>query len=430
MDQLMTYKPPDPLPPEAFAEADADARTPVTTMATRVPVFEVGHKIWGYDLLLSDIATEKDRPPPGTPKEAAALSNAFSLIVPFMGKNERLALPMSEDLILTNTAYMFPSEICCLNLRGRIKDAAALGRGLAELKQAGYLIMLSCPRQDPEWAEFLPLARVARVDLLEFEASELKLTVNWLKERGLEVLAQNVKPGQVEMCLEMGFKYLQGDMRTQSDVVSGKNFSSSQIVKARLLQALADPEWDVRDVAALIRADVSLAYRLLRYLNSAYFSLPSAITSIESSVLLLGRVGLEQWVYVTIFSDLGVGPLAKHIITTAAFRGKFLELLAAESNRPTPPPETLFMLGLFSMLEALLNMPLAEIVAEIKIDAQVTSTLQGKDTEYQPWFTLLLDYERGNWDGARHLAGKLGLTLHDTSMAYTRAMVWVKGIFD
>ena len=426
---LMRQKPSDSLLPETLPEDGKAARTPITTMVTRVPVFEGGHKIWGYDLLLADIGSDKDSPPPGTPKEVGALSNAFSLIMPFMGKNERLSLPMSEDLILTNTAYMFPSEMCCLNLRGRIKNATALGRNLAELKQAGYLIMLSCPRQGPEWAEFLPLARIARVDLLEFSENELKLTADWLKERGVEILAQNVKPGQIEMCLGMGVKYLQGDVRTQSDVVSGKNFSSSQIVKARLLQALTNPEWDVRDVAALIRADVSLAYRLLRYLNSAYFSLPNAITSIESSVLLLGRVGLEQWVYVTIFSDLGVGPLAKHIITTAAFRGKFLELLAGESNRPSPPAETLFMLGLFSMLEALLNIPLRDIVAEIKIDEKVTRTLQGDDTEYQPWFTLLLDYERGNWDGARPLAAQLGLTLRDISAAYTKAMTWVKGIF-
>lgn len=403
---------------------------PIPTMVTRVPVFEGDHKVWGYDLLLADITINKDTAPSDVSKEAAYLSNAFSLIMPFMGKNEHLTLPMSEDLILTNTAYMFPSDICCLNLCGRIKDAATLGRGLAELKQAGYLVMLSCPRQTPEWAEFLPLARIARVDLLEFGLKELKATVDWLKERGIEVLAQNVKPDQVKMCLEMGFKYLQGDVRTQSGVVTGKNFSSSQIVKTRLLQALADPDWDVRDVAALIRADVSLAYRLLRYLNSAYFSLPSAITSIESSVLLIGRVGLEQWIYVTVFSDLGVGPLAKHIITTAAFRGKFLELLSQESNHPTPPAETLFMLGLFSMLEALLNVPLQDIIAEIKIDERVTATLQGKDTEYQPWFTLLLDYERGNWDGARRLASRLGLTQRDTSIAYTQAMTWVKGMFD
>lgn len=426
----MIHKPSDFLLPDASLEEDGKTRTPISTMVTRVPVFEDGNKIWGYDLLLNDIADDKPGAKPDASREAAALSNAFALIMPFMGKNERLTLPMTEELILHNAAYMFPADICCLNLCGPVKDTAALSRCLAELKQAGYLIMLSCPRQEPEWMGFLPLARIARIDLQEFDARELKLTAGWLKKRGVEILAQNVKPDQVETCIDLGFKYLQGDMHTQADVVTGRSFPSSQVVKTRLLQALADPEWEVKDVAALIRADVSLAYRLLRYLNSAYFSLPTAVTSIEASVLLLGRVGLEQWVYVTIFSDLGVGPLAKHTITTAAFRGKFLEILAGESSLPPPPPETLFMLGLFSMLEALLNRPLEDIAAEIRIDEEVTLTLKGQDSPYQPWFTLLLDYERGNWENLRQLTAELGLTMRDTSSGYTRAMSWVSGLFE
>ena len=88
------------------------------------------------------------------------------------------------------------------------------------------------------------------------------------------------------------------------------------------------------------------------------------------------------------------------------------------------------MLGLFSMLEALLNVPLQEIAAEIKIDEEITRTLQGEATQYQPWFSLLLDYEHGRWDNIRTVAASLGLSPRDVSGAYTRAMTWMSGVFE
>ena len=416
------------LPDENDGKTSASS---VTVMVTRVPVFEGKSRVWGYDLLLADAEAGQAAAEPDEPSaQAAALSAAFALVMPFLAKDEKLNLPVSEALVLNNAAYMFPATACCLTLYGPVKDAAALNAALAQLKDDGYVIAVPCSRHAPDMAQLLPQAGIARINIREFAQDELRLTGKWLKDRGLDVLVENVEPDEVDLCLELGFKYLEGDLHKHGSVVRGKSFSSSQIVKTRLIKVLANPEWDVKDVAALIRADVSLAYRLLRYLNSAHFSLPGAITSIESSVVLLGRVGLEQWIYVTVFSDLGAGPLAKHVVNTAAFRGKFLELLAGESNQETPPQETLFMLGLFSMLEALLNLPLQDIASEIKIDEEITRTLQGEATMYQPWFSLLLDYEHGQWDRIRAESPKLGLSPRDVSSAYTRAMTWMSGVFE
>ena len=411
--------------------ADKTSAYSAIVMITRVPVFEGKSRVWGYDLLLADAEAGQSSADPDDPSvQAAALSAAFALVMPFLAKDEKLNLPMSEALILNNAAYMFPAAACCLTLQGPVTDAGALNAALAQLKDDGYAIAVPCSRHAPDMAQLLPQAGIARINIREFAQDELKLTGKWLKDRGLEVLVENVEPEEVDLCLELGFKYLEGDIHKHGSVVTGKSFSSSQIVKTRLLKVLANSEWDVKDVASLIRADVSLAYRLLRYLNSAHFSLPGAITSIESSVVLLGRRGLEQWIYVTVFSDLGAGPLAKHVINTAAFRGKFLELLAGESNQETPPQETLFMLGLFSMLETLLNPPLQDIASEIKIDEEITRTLQGEATQYQPWFSLLLDYEHGRWDNIRANALDLGLSPRDVSGAYTRAMTWMSGVFE
>lgn len=421
----------DPTLPKLTPRITTKTEQPTCTMVTRVPIFESDHRVWGYDLLLSGCGENGDKSSfevsPDT--QAAALSNAFAMVLPFMGKDEKLILPFNEALLLSNTAGMFPANICVINISGPIQDAAALRQVLGELNEAGYTIEISCSRDTPDLAQFLPLVQIARVDLHEFEPAALKLTVDYLKKQKLELLAENVTPDNIHLCAELGFKYLQGDIHTHKTVPSGKNFSSSQVIKTKLLKTISEPDWELRQVAELIRIDVSLSYRLLRYLNSAYFSLPGTITSIESSVVLLGQFGLKQWIYLTIFSDFGMGPLAKHIISTAAFRGKFLELLAGDSAQETPAPETLFMLGLFSMLEALLNMPLEEIGREIKIDEEIIHTLQGKDTKYQPWFSLLLNYERGQWDTLRGQASELGLALHDVSSAYAKAMAWVVGLF-
>ena len=420
----------DPALPKLTPHIAAKTEQQPCIMVSRAPIFEDDHRLWGYDLLLSGCGADADKCPDVTPDtQAATLSNAFALVLPFMGKDEKLILPFNESLLLNNTAGMFPAAICAINLSGPIEDAAAVRRVLGELKDAGYTIEISCSRGTPDLAQFLPLAQIARVNLQEFDPAALKLTADYLKKQNLVLLAENVNSENINLCKELGFKYLQGDIHTHKAVPAGKSFSSSQVIKTKLLKTISEPNWELRQVAELIRIDVSLSYRLLRYLNSAYFSLPGTITSIESSVVLLGQLGLKQWIYLTIFSDFGMGPLAKHIVSTAAFRGKFLELLAGDSTQETPPPETLFMLGLFSMLEALLNMPLEDNGRDIKIDEEIVHTLQGKDTKYQPWFSLLLNYERGQWDSLRTQASELGLALHDVSSAYAKAMAWVVGLF-
>ncbi len=403
---------------------------PRSIMTTRVPVFEGHSKVWGYDLLLNSFEDSPGEDITTPAAQATALSNAFALVTPFMRADEKLILPVSEALVLDHTFYMFPQAFCCLNFTGAITKLPELEKNLSDLRESGYTLSVSCSREEPSLVKILPHAQIARVNIGEFSADELKKVVDYLKGKSMQLLAEHVTPDNIRMCSEMGFQYLQGDVRTHGNVVKGKKFSASQIIKSKLLKALANPDWSVKDVAELIRVDVSLSYRLLRYLNSAYFSLPTTVTSIESCIVLLGRVGVEQWIYVTIFSDLGVGPLAKHIINTAAFRGKFLEILGETSSNKTPSADSLFMLGLFSMLEALLSMPLEDIAKEINIDDQITRTLQGYETTYQPWFSLMLKYERGEWDQVRELGGNLGLSLRSLSSAYTRAMSWMTTLFE
>lgn len=423
----------DQLLPDISAALKSEAKTdgPRRVMVTRVPVFEGNSRVWGYDLLLNHADdSQTETLAAQTPAaQAAALSTAFALVTPFMRAEEKLILPLPEALFIDHSAFMFPQAFCCLNFTGKLTDLPALDKALTELRDAGYTLAVSCSRKTPELTKILPLARIARVNIAEFSPTELKSVADYLKTGRLELLAENVTPDKVKLCLDLGFKFLQGDVQTYGDVVKGKRFSASEIIKAKLLEALADPDWSVKDVAELIRVDVSLSYRLLRYLNSAYFSLPSAVSSIESCIVLLGRLGIEQWVYVTILSDLGVGPLAKHTINTAAFRGKFLEILGDAAGQGSPPRETLFMLGLFSMLESLLNRPLEEIAKDIKIDQDITSTLLGRENALQPWFSLLLKYERGEWADVRELGSRLNLSLQELSSAYTRAMTWVNTLF-
>ncbi len=176
----------------------------------------------------------------------------------------------------------------------------------------------------------------------------------------------------------------------------------------RICQLLNDlgADQDTARIAQDIRADVPVTYRLLRYVNSPALGLSHSIDSIPQAVMLLGRNELYRWLSVTLLSSAHGRPASQALQEISLARARLLEILAREHGRD--PPEALFTVGLLSVMDVMLQMPLAEALQPLRLGEAARSALLEGRGEWHDYLALAIDLERHDLDAAAGLAARFG----------------------
>lgn len=411
-----------------------DATSPSTcaTLVARQPIFDRKAAVWGYELLFR-------RPPDTTqfPGEvdsniatSSVISDGFSIVQPVLKPDQKVLINFTADLLKEQVPRVLPAAQCGVEILENVEPSRDVLRSLLHLKQEGYLLAVDDYTGQKELEIFLKVADVVKVEILGRPMVDVQQNLKKLRAFPSMLLAEKVEDQKTfELCHKMGFDLFQGFFFSRPEILKGKKLSSSQAVKMRLLTKLSDDDFSVEEVSTILRADVSLVYKLMRYLNSVHFALPMKVKSVEHGITLLGSRRLRQWLCVTVLSELEGSPMSRHVVSQSAQRGKFLELLATESHQDVEP-NSLFLLGLFSMLETLLSISLDELLKEMPLDEAMVVALKGEDSAYTPWLRLLDHYERAEWDKAEMNMHILGLAEADVVKAYETSLQWAMAFFD
>jgi EAL and modified HD-GYP domain-containing signal transduction protein len=189
-----------------------------------------------------------------------------------------------------------------------------------------------------------------------------------------------------------------------------------------VLRAVTRPQIDVQEVADTIKHDLALSYKLLRFLNSAYFAFRSQIKSIRHALLLLGQNEIRKWIGLISVSALGEGapPI---LVTMALIRAAFCESLAPLVGAAKRQSDY-FFLGLLSSIDVLLGRPMRPVLAELPIAADLSAALMGEQNPLRDVLQTVISYEQGNWEELSQLAKRLGLKEEKLCELYMQALRW------
>jgi len=221
-----------------------------------------------------------------------------------------------------------------------------------------------------------------------------------------------------------GFVYFQGYFFRKPEVLRAKEIPANQLNYVRLLQAVSRPELKVSELEALIKTEASVCYRLLRYMNSAVFSMQNEVHSIRHALTLLGEREVRRWI--RLVATLTAGEKrSTELVVTAMTRARFCELLAPR----VPHGESdLFLLGLLSMIDAILEVPMVRVrvLETIPVDHETKQVLLGNASSLRPLYQLMLARESGDWEATATFARQLGLSDSEVAEAYWNALQWVR----
>ncbi|MDR3045516.1 MAG: HDOD domain-containing protein [Desulfovibrio sp.] len=423
-------------------------------LVARQPVFDASGEVWGYELLFR----HPDSPEccsgdvDASVATASVIADGFAMARPALGQGQRLLVNFAEDMLLAGTPRILPADVCGVEVLETVPATEDVLRVLSDLKSEGYLVVVDDYAGQPGMDALLDLADIVKIDVLGRPLTELARDVAGLRPRQCLLLAEKVEDlATHRQCEALGFSLFQGFFFSRPELVHGRRLDSSQAAKMRLLATLAREDVNIKAATEVVRSDAALSYKLLRYINSVHFGLPVKVTSIQHGISLLGTRNLVQWLCVTVLSEFDTGPMARELIAVSALRAKFLELCAtrallragqvgagqagagqagAGQARPVPQSGALFMLGLFSLLEPLLCLPLAELLRSLPLVDDLTEALTAHTGPFAPWLELMEHYERGRWDDVLSSGEAMGLTQADLAMAYAGALEWTTFFHD
>lgn len=396
---------------EILEEKDNGEETLESLFVARQPIFDAAMKVWGYELLyrhagdaLTAEVTDDDT--------ATAKVIADGIIIGRSGlaPSEKTLINFPANLLLKGFGFALPSESCIIEILETVAPTPEIIRSLQDLKAAGYTLALDDYVGQPEHEPFLALADIVKVDMLDTPPDMLSTLAARLRGPKCMLLAEKVEnQAMVDMARAMGFGLFQGYFFCRPEIVKGRKISTSQVSKLRLLQELANEDFDPGKICKVIENDLSISYRLLRYINSASFGRRDAVEDIHHAITILGQRNLSKWLQAVVMSDMNPSAKGRELVFLSVRRAKFLEMLGRKLKHPPVKPDSLFMLGLFSLLDSLLGQSMEDVLKELPLAPEIVEALQGGHSISREFLDLAEDLEHADWKTAQEFMSDLHL---------------------
>ena len=397
----------------------------------RQPVFNTDESIWGYELLFR-AALEHDtaRITNGQSATSQVIIDGYSAIKSTVSDEHKILINYPRTMILTGAPLLLPKEHCIVEILETVKPEKKILSALEHIKSRGYTLALDDFVGEPGFEPFLEIADIVKVDVLGMSQEKIEQVYGELGKYDFKILAEKVEDqGVFDFTKSLGFDLFQGFFFARPVIIPGRKLTTNQATKIHLLKELFSSEYEVSKISTIITTDVSLSYRLLKYINSASFGFRHKVKSINQAITLLGRDQLSRWLKVIIMSDLNTSPKGKELAYMSVLRGRFLELLSQKGKHGPYPSETMFMLGLFSLLDAMLGIPMNSLLEDLPLDQELKEALAGETNDATPWVSLLSAYDLANWSEVSNYIKDLNFPPGLLTTTRTEAMTWAKQLF-
>lgn len=391
----------------------------------RQPVFDREEKVFGYELLFRDGLENAFH---GSDLEAASratLDSSLLIGLDVLCDGRRAFLNCTRETLIHGLVQLLPPRLVVVEILESVPPDPEVMTACQRLKQSGYLIALDDYVGGDTREPLLELADIIKVEMRLTTPIQRAELMKRPVFRNCRMLAEKVETREEFVSAkQQGFGYFQGYFFRKPELLSTRKMPASRLHYLRMLQEVSHAELDVPALEKLIKAEASICYRLLRYMNSAMFGFNCEIHSVRHALSILGDREVRRWV--RLIAAVGAGQdRASDLVLSALVRARFCELL---SPRVQHGESDLFLLGLLSLIDSMLEMPMGEILDKIPLDHETKAVLLGKASLLRPVYQLMLAYESGEWDATRQLADTLHLEDKQVANFYWQAQQWAREV--
>jgi c-di-GMP-related signal transduction protein len=394
----------------------------------RQPVIDAGQNIVGYELLYRRDA-DAGEAGIGTAGEldttlaadVSVIANALTNMGTDWLLGDKLAFINVSPAALRYVDLLRPDRVV---LETPATAGAATMTHLAALRSRGFRLCLDDLANVD--TPLLAIADYVKLDLQRLQGGEFAKLVGALAARGTRIIAKRVETAeQFEACRKLGVKHFQGFYFARPVTCRVKTIHAAHANLVRLMQ-LTHAHAALPEIENVLKRDVAISFKLMRYINSAGFGLSCEITSFRHAVTLLGYDKLYRWLSLMLMTAVrtaGGAALAR----TAVTRGRMAELLGTAYFEPEDR-DNLFIVGMFSLLDAMLEMPMAEIQEQLKLPEKIGDALLTRSGIYGPFIDLVEACEGTNLQRIVEISAGLQISAASCNRAHLEALSWAEAL--
>ena len=305
-----------------------------------------------------------------------------------------------KQFILERYCEALPKNRVVLEILENVEPTPEVLEALNSLSMQGYTIALDDFVYNDRFKPFLDIANIVKIDVLGKSKEQIQQEVAPLQNSRFRLLAEKVETREMyELCKTLGFFYFQGYFFFRPDIIHCRGIPSNRVALLELMGKIQDPHIPFERLVEHIRNDLSLSYKILRYVNSAYVGLPKRVESIDHAACMVGIDRIRTWATLIIMASDKTK--AHEILVIALVRAKMCERLGHRLGSTTP--EKFFTMGLLSVMDALYESSMSDILEKLPLPEDIMEALINKTGDMGLVLSCMKAYEEGEWMELKHL---------------------------
>ena len=391
----------------------------------RQPIFRRNGRVFGYELLFrSGLDNFFDKTQDGDQATSRVITNAFSLVgISKITEGKKAFINFTGDMLIKQYPALFPHNITVAEVLESVKMTAELIDACRKLVAKGYILALDDFIFTEDLLPLIRLAHIIKLDVKAMTMDELQENLRQLTPFNVKLLAEKVETiEEFELLKEMGFTFFQGYFFSQPKIIQGRDIPGSKLQYLKIIRVIQDENYNFKKITDFIAHDVALSYKLMRYVNSAAMRRRREVTSLQSAVALIGELTLRKWLTLMMLCYIA-DDKPRELLRLTLLRARFCEQVGERMGRGRNFSLTCYTVGMFSLLDVLLDQPMAEVLRPLSLTAEIVATLTGeKNTPYSMILHLAKAYERGDWPEVTRLAGSVEEIFEHLPLFYETAL--------
>ncbi|WP_299017304.1 EAL and HDOD domain-containing protein [uncultured Photobacterium sp.] len=390
----------------------------------RQPIFNRQQRTVGYELLFRDGENN------AFPIIEANKATCRLLVENYMavGDNpatagQRTFINFPQESLIRLLPMLLPKRKVIIEVLETCTPDEELFLAIKHLYRQGYVIALDDFEMEPQWQRFLPYVHIIKLDLMKVGVEEACWFVIQNRARKIKFLAEKVETHQdFAAAFEAGFHFFQGYYFSKPELLKNRQVEPEKLTTVRLLQEICREEVNFSRVEEIIASDVSLSYLLLRYVNSSTQRVIEPISSFKQALVYLGQEKIKIFVSAVATAHAAIDK-PKELYSLSLQRARMCEMLAV-SSRLAILKDKAFLTGLFSLLDALLDNSLEQLLALLPLEPDVQEALLNRQGELGQILALLDAYEQADWDKVSACCQALKLNEEIVVESFHQALAW------
>ena len=363
----------------------------------RQPIFDKQQKVYAYELLYRSGLNNYYDSSDGDRATSTVLTHSFfSIGMDALTRGKRAFINFTRNLLVEEVATLFPKDLIAVEILEDVEPDEEIIAACKKLKQLDYLLVFDDFVFKPQFAPLIGMVDIVKVDFVNTEVEKRKSLIQKIDPNRTKFLAKKVETMEgFKQAVEMGYSYFQGYFFCKPDIISKRDVPAYKLNYLRLMQEISQPEVDFDRLEKIFKEDLSLSYKLLSYINSAFFGFPSKIRSIKHAISLIGLREAKKWLSLIALSTIGKDK-SEELVISSLFRANLCELIAPLVGLKERASE-LFLMGLFSMIDAFLDQPLPDILTKLPLSEDIKKALLGESGLLRDIYNLVVSFEKGDW---------------------------------